>query len=135
MELQQDYPYKGVLQACQFNASKVALKVTGYVRPGTTDEAKIRDFLFATGPLAVALNADPLMTYKTGIIELTETTCSPAGMNHAVTLVGYGTENGKDFWIVRNSWGANWGEQGYFRLIRGKGACGINRDVISAVIE
>jgi len=133
LELQQDYPYKGVLQACQFSASKVAVKVTGYVRPGTTDEGKIRDFLFTVGPLSVALNADPLMTYKSGIIDLTEAQCSPAGMNHAVTLVGYGTENGKDFWIVKNSWG-NWGEQGYFRLIRGKGACGINRDVISAVV-
>jgi len=53
-------------------------------------------------------------------------------LDHAVVAVGYGTENGVDFWIIRNSWGAGWGEKGYLRILRekeeGPGVCGINMD-------
>jgi C1A family cysteine protease len=52
-------------------------------------------------------------------------------LNHEVTAIGYGTENGVDYWIVRNSYGKRWGESGYIRLRRGNGSgglCGITRD-------
>lgn len=46
-------------------------------------------------------------------------------MNHAVVAVGYGTENGVDYWIVKNSWGADWGDNGFFKIERGVNMCGV----------
>jgi len=56
--------------------------------------------------------------YSNGIIDVP---CNGKGIDHAVVVVGYGTENGIDYWRVRNSWGQGWGEDGYFRLKRNNG--------------
>jgi len=134
LEQYSDYQYTGTQGTCQFNKAKAAVQVAGWQSAGTTDEGKIRDMLYQIGPLSVAVNATPLQYYTSGIGSYTTAECDPAGTNHAVTLVGYGTENGVDYWLVRNSWGANWGEAGYFRLARGQGTCGINTYVVSAEI-
>ena len=55
-------------------------------------------------------------------------------LNHAVLLVGFGADGGKDYWTVKNSWGAKWGEQGYFRFNRGADTCGIESEVTTAVL-
>lgn len=46
-------------------------------------------------------------------------------VNHAVLAVGYGHQDGKDYWIVKNSWGDQWGDDGYFKIQRGVNMCGI----------
>jgi cathepsin H len=50
---------------------------------------------------------------------------STADVNHAVLAVGYGTENGMDYWFVKNSWGAKWGVEGFFKIERGVNMCGV----------
>jgi C1A family cysteine protease len=134
IELSKDYPYKARDGQCRFDKSKSALQVKGF-HFGSQDEEEIKQMLFSTGPLSVALNADTLQFYNNGIIDIDARRCDPDAIDHAVTLVGYGTEKGKDFWIVRNSWGSNWGEKGYFRIARGKGTCGINTHVVTAELE
>ena len=83
------------------------------------------------------MNANPLSTYSSGIIDLSSSACSPSGINHSALLVGYGSDSatGLDYWIVKNSWGKAWGEAGYFRIRRGNGTCGINCYVISATVS
>ena len=140
-----DYPYKGRVQTCNIDRSKcVDMKVTGYKKIGEStytwfpiDEDEIKEFLYETGPLAIALNADPLQTYSSGILDVTSARCPSSGINHAVTLVGYGTDSSssKDYWIVKNSWGKSWGESGYFRIRRGNGTCGINCYITTALVS
>jgi cathepsin X len=86
----------------------------------------IRAEIAARGPVAAGIDATVLETYTGGIITATQ----PANINHIVSIVGYGTENGVDFWIVRNSWGQYWGENGWFRIVRGQDALGIE-DMVS----
>jgi len=140
--LEADYPYKNKKQTCQQDTSKfVDMKVTGFVKLGDSteefspvDEDEIKEFLYETGPLAIALNATPLQLYMGGIFDVPSWLCGSSGINHAVTLVGYGTDS-KDYWIVKNSWGKSWGESGYFRIARGKGTCGVNCYITTATVE
>jgi C1A family cysteine protease len=87
------------------------------------DEVKIKEAVARFGPVAVAMHTSKLFySYKSGIYN--EANC-PINVTHAVLIVGYGTENGVDYWIVKNSWGPGWGESGYFRIARGTNKCGI----------
>ena len=135
LEKSADYKYTAKDGTCKFAKTKSAIQVTGFNFAASQDEEVIKSFLYSTGPLAIALNADTLQFYNGGIIEADATECDPQGINHGVTMVGYGSENGQDFWIVKNSWGSNWGEQGFFRMARGKGTCGVNTYVVSAVLQ
>ncbi|THD19813.1 Cathepsin L [Fasciola hepatica] len=64
------------------------------------------------------------MTYRSGIYQ--SQTCSSDRLNHGVLAVGYGTQDGTDYWIVKNSWGTWRGEDDYIRMVRNRGnMCGI----------
>ena len=82
-----------------------------------------------TQPLAVAIEADKFVfqTYKSGV--LTSDQCG-TNLDHAVLAVGYGTEDGEDYWLVKNSWNTTWGDNGYIKLGRTStdGICGVQID-------
>jgi len=81
----------------------------------------------ANGPIQVAFMVyKSFMSYKTGIYSKHAWEFVPEG-GHAVKIVGYGSDSGKDYWIVANSWGATWGEEGYFRITKGDNACGMEK--------
>jgi C1A family cysteine protease len=133
---EQQYPYKAEDGKCKVPKSGSPL-VASYVLKKNLDEKQMAALLYQTGPLAIALNADPLQTYQKGVIDLSHSACDPEALDHGVTLVGYGHDqkSGKDYWIVKNSWGENWGEDGYFRIARGKATCGVNAYVSTAVLK
>jgi len=131
-----DYSYTGKQGTCNYQESKALAKVTGYKFAGSEDENQIKQFLFENGPLAIAINATPLQFYLGGVFNpWFNWMCNPKSINHGVLLVGYGVSGSKAYWIVKNSWGSGWGEKGFFRIIAGKGACGLNTYVITAEID
>ena len=140
-----EYPYRGYQQTCMSDASRYAdFYITGYQKLGSSwstwscvDEEQVKEFLYQVGPLAIALNADYLSDYISGVFDLSSTYCPSSGINHAVTLVGYGYDStyGLDYWIVKNSWGSNWGESGYFRIRRGNNVCGVNCYITTATVS
>ena len=121
------YPYTAVQGSCKANGKSGVLSVKSYKSIPSGDVDAHMEAL-QNGPLsiAVASSSSTFMQYAGGIIS--SSACGTS-LNHAVNLVGYGSENGRDFWIIRNSWGTNWGEKGYFRVARqskdGPGICGI----------
>jgi len=114
------YPYQGRDGSCSKSAS--VAQVGGYVDVRHRDES---DLLKAVNvnPVSVAIEADQLgfQLYTGGVFN---GNCG-ARLDHGVLLVGYGTDNGSDYWKVKNSWGASWGENGYIRMVQGKNQCGI----------
>lgn len=101
------------------------------------NETTIAEQLMDIGPLSVALDATMLQFYHKGVFD--PIFCSKTNLDHAVLIVGFGTEKdifkSKPYWKVKNSWGPKWGENGYFRINRGAGTCGINTQVTTAVLQ
>ena len=121
-----DYPYHAVGQACTYDASKAIGSLAGYKGIGWGAEDELKEKVASMGVVSVCVDAgqSSFQTYSGGIYD--EPSCSTFMLNHAVACVGYGAENNRLFWIVRNSWGVDWGEAGYIRLPRNEGnACGI----------
>jgi C1A family cysteine protease len=85
------------------------------------DERKLLAALQNEGPISITVNANPWQSYKGGII----TAGGTGSTDHAVLLVGYSKGNGTPYWVVRNSWGTDWGESGYIRMAHGNNVCDI----------
>jgi len=120
MMTQADYPYKGYEQTCAYNAAKAEKYSYDWTWVDKNEDAMVAA-LNTYGPLSIGVCASSWSYYSGGIFN---STCS--SLNHGVALVGYGVENGKEFWIIRNSWGTSWGERGYIRLARGYNRCLVN---------
>lgn len=122
-----DYPYKQFSGSCKYNKDKVRASFTDYVSVTEGDEDDLTETLKQYGPVSVALDASQtsFQFYKSGVYF--DARCSSTNLDHGVTLVGYGHDEAQgSYWVVKNSWGLSWGEQGYIRIARNKdNHCGI----------
>jgi len=102
-------------------------KVTGYWRTYWGNENILKKLVAKHKAVVTFVAGNPMRNYEKGIYEgCTATTDN--SLNHAVTVVGYDTDDeGVDYWLIKNSWGDHWGENGYMRLQRGVGMCGIGK--------
>jgi len=131
LETEGAYPYTAQDGQCKAASSKEVAFIGGW-KAISTDEDQIAAALMQYGPLAIGINAGPMQFYSGGISKPWKILCNPKRLDHGVAIVGFGQESGVKYWTIRNSWGPTWGEKGYYRIIRGTGACGLNTMVSTA---
>ncbi|KAI1303085.1 Procathepsin L [Halotydeus destructor] len=126
IDTESDYPYRGDDESCSYSPKKRGATVKSFVDIKSTNETALQVALATIGPISVAIDAssDDFQFYKSGVYD--NKRCSSKQLDHGVTAVGYGTKGGKDYWLVKNSWGTGWGIQGYILMSRNKhNQCGI----------
>jgi len=125
IDTEKSYPYKAVDGTCAYNAANIGATLTKFTDVKAGDEKALLAAV-AIEPTSVAIDAghSSFQFYKSGVYY--EANCSPTQLDHGVLAVGWGSEAGSDYWIVKNSWGADWGTKGYLLMSRNRdNNCGI----------
>jgi len=145
LESEASYPYTAKDGTCKFDKTKVVATISSYkwaIQPCNTaathncdnqDEAGLWTFVQNSGPVSICVDAEPWQTYRSGIFSSATCLHGYYDLDHCVHLTGYGQEAGKKYWLVKNSWGTNWGESGYIRVAYGSNLCGIADECTIAV--
>jgi cathepsin F/cysteine peptidase B len=128
------YPYKsgdGITGTCNNALLKnYAAHVTGH-----TDIAKnentMEEFVSTSGPLSIGVDALSWQFYLGGIMRY----CLGKQLDHGVLIVGYDTTHTPPYWIIKNSWGATWGENGYIRVAKGHNECGLTQAASTSIAQ
>jgi len=125
LDTEASYPYTGEAGKCKFNPKTVGATLSSYVTVESGSESALEDQI-VKGPVSVAIDASSqsFQLYDSGVYYDKE--CSSTQLDHGVLVVGYGTDNGSEYYLVKNSWGEDWGLNGYIMMARNKdNMCGI----------
>jgi len=122
----------------RFTPCKAVARIDGYKTVQMHNELALKAAV-AQQPITVEIDAsgDVFHLYESGVISANDCTAS---LDHAVLAVGYGTEDGQDYWLIKNSWNVSWGDEGYVKLARTDstrtyGTCGIAQHMAYPVIN
>jgi len=144
-EAEASYPYTATDSKCKFSASKVVSTISAfkYATPpcndscNSQDETTLAANLASTGPVSICVYAESWQDYTGGVLK---SNCPHdiSSLDHCVQLVGYvgasSTDAASNYWLVRNSWGADWGEAGYIWVEMGKNLCGVADEATIAIV-
>jgi len=125
IDTEASYPYTAQDGTCKFSAAHIGSDLVSYTNVQQGSEADLVAKI-NLGPTSVAIDAShsSFQMYKSGIYY--EPACSPTALDHGVLAVGYGATGSSDYYIVKNSWGTDWGMAGYIDMSRNRNNnCGI----------
>ncbi|EOY30251.1 Cysteine proteinases superfamily protein [Theobroma cacao] len=126
LDTEEAYPYTAKNGECKFSSENVGVQVIDSVNITLGAEDELKHAVGLVRPVSVAFEVvTSFRFYKNGVY--TSDVCGSTSMdvNHAVLAVGYGVENGVSYWLIKNSWGEDWGDDGYFKMEMGKNMCGV----------
>lgn len=126
IDTEKSYPYEGRDDVCRYKKEDEGAEDIGFVDVESGNEEKLMHAVASVGPVSIAIDAshESFQFYSSGVY--VEKKCSSTELDHGVLVVGYGTEDGQDYWLVKNSWGTSWGDGGYIKMARNKNnQCGI----------
>ncbi|KAL7873636.1 hypothetical protein AOLI_G00127070 [Acnodon oligacanthus] len=126
LNMEESYPYEAIENVCRFNPTTVEATCTGFVDIYKGNEEALQEAVATVGPVSVAIDITQpsFKFYQSGVYD--EPSCRSIDVDHAVLVVGYGTESGQNYWLVKNSWGVEWRDEGYIKMSRNKNnQCGI----------
>ncbi|XP_064455228.1 procathepsin L-like isoform X1 [Ornithodoros turicata] len=133
----ESYPYEARDNVCRFRKECVGAVVNGISRIKNGSEFDLRNAVATVGPVSVAIYAadGSFMSYRDGIYDNPHCRSDYSSLTHAVVVVGYGTENGTDYWLIKNSWSEYWGQKGFGKMARNRGnQCGIATAAVYPII-
>ena len=128
IDTEESYPYEGVVNRCRYKPATRGATDIGFVDIMSGDEEALKLAVAANGPVSVAIDAshESFQFYSTGVYR--EGECSPENLDHGVLAVGYGvdSDSGEAYWLIKNSWGTSWGDEGYVKMARNEdNMCGV----------
>jgi cathepsin L len=126
IDTEASYPYTAEDGYCQYSAANCGSVLAAFQDVQSGSESSLQVASAGIGPVSVAIDAshNSFQLYTSGVYY--EPNCSPTQLDHGVLAVGYGSSSGSDYWIVKNSWGTDWGMNGYIWMSRNRNNnCGI----------
>jgi len=130
LDTETSYPYEALDKKCRFKKQFVGGTDKGFTDVPSGDEQALMTALANVGPVSVAIDAshESFHSYTTGVYNEPQCGNQPDNLDHGVLVVGYGVDAATSaaYWIIKNSWGAGWGENGFIRIARNaNNMCGI----------
>jgi len=125
IDTESSYPYTAQDGTCSYNSANRGSTLSSFSNVASGDEGALQTSVYS-GPTSVAIDASQssFQFYSSGVYS--DPNCSSQNLDHGVLAVGWGTSSGQAYWVVKNSWGTDWGMSGYIWMARNdNNMCGI----------